>query len=263
MKIAHLGMTYAKCTRFQELRSVQLAEYGFVGDREFVLINERDELLAPAQHAPFLPLDVDYRAAEKRLILRYPDGREVSRLVELAKRPDNFDYLGMRDIALHKVLGDWDEELSAFSGINVRLYQCERQGAGIDVLPITLLTTGSLRLLAEKLGEDVDHRRFRANIVIENDEPHIEDSWEGRVLAIGAARLRVSSPVPRCLITQLDPATGEHNLRIVRALHGYREDVRLPNGLMPAYCTPGFASYAEVLLPGELAVGDDVRVIDE
>lgn len=263
MKIARLGMTHAKCTRFLDVQKVQLAHFGVVGDREFVLVNERRELANPVQHAPFLSLQVAYDRAANLLELRYPDGNRVQEPVQFADYVEEYDYLGMRQIVLRKVLGEWGRRLSDYSGLNMQLYRVEDQGAGIDVLPVTLVTTGSLRLLGEKLGCKIDHRRFRANLVIEHDEPHIEDSWENAVLQVGSALLRVRSPVPRCLITQLDPESGEDNQRIVRALLTYREKVRLPDGLMPDYSTPGFASYAQVIVPGEVSLGDEVSVRSE
>ena len=260
MKIRHLGMTFMKGTRFLDVQSAQVADYGFVGDREFVLVTDRGALLGPDQHAPFLPLLFDFDSAADRLTLHLPDGTSVSERLQLAGRTVELDYLGMRHIALRKVLGQWDNRLAQFSGMKVKLYRCERSGAGIDVKPITLLTTGSLRHLAERLGVDVDHRRFRANIIIEHDTPHVEDEWEGAILAAGDVRLRVLASVPRCVVTQLDPDTGVQNQGVVRALQGYRDRVRLPDGLMPSYRTPGFASYAEVISPGRVAVGDTISV---
>ena len=166
----------------------------------------------------------------------------------------------MRDILLRKVVGDWDNWLSEYGRRNVRLYRCERPGAGVDVKPITFFTTASLRHLADTLGSEVDHRRFRANMVIEHGEPHIEDSWDGAILEIGNAKLRVRSSVPRCVVTQLNPDSGNDDLRVVAALKRYRERVRMPDGLMPQYATPGFASYAEVVSPGDIAVGDRIVV---
>ena len=260
MKIKHLGMTFIKGTRFLEVRHARVAGYGFAGDREFVLVNERGALLAPEQHAPFLPLVFDFDDGENRLMLRFPDGRAVSEPLQLAERAVDLDYLGMRTIALRKVLGDWDSHLAGFSGRKVQLYRCDRPGAGIDIKPITLLTTGSIRRLAQSLGAEVDHRRFRANIIIDHDRPHAEDEWNGAILTAGTARLRVLSSVPRCVVTQLDPDTGHENQRVVRALQGYRDRVRMPDGLMPRYATPGFASYAEVVVPGEVTVGDAISV---
>lgn len=253
-------MTYVKCTRMLDISTAQLASYGVVGDREFVLIGEKNEPLNPAQHGPFMSLRFEFSTSKNILTMHYPDGRSVAAPLQVSSQSETFDYIGMRDIRLRKVLGDWDRWLAEYSGQRVRLYRCADRGAGIDVLPITLVTTGSLRLLAEKLGSDVDHRRFRVNLVIENDEPHIEDSWEGAILSIGVAKLRVRSSVPRCLITQMDPDTGRDDLRVVRALHRYRDKVRLPDGLMPKYATPGFASYADVVSPGQIAVGDCVTL---
>jgi hypothetical protein len=46
----------------------------------------------------------------------------------------------------------------------------------------------------------------------------------------------------------------------MRGLIKYREKVSLPDGLIPGYATPGFASYAEVIEPGAVACGDRVSI---
>jgi uncharacterized protein YcbX len=251
-------MTHVKCTRFLDVESAQIAPYGLVGDREFLLVNERNALVGPDQHAPFLSLKFDFAQSANLLSLEFPDGRSVSEELNYGAECEELDYLGMRTIAVRKVLGDWDKWLSVYSGQSVRLFRCMQAGAGIDVKPVTLVTTGSLRRLAEELGDEVDHRRFRANVVIDADEPHVEDGWEGAILTAGSAKLRIRSSVPRCVVTQLDPDTGRDDQKVVRTLGRYRQRVRMPDGLMPQYATPGFASYAEVICPGTVSVGDDV-----
>jgi hypothetical protein len=46
----------------------------------------------------------------------------------------------------------------------------------------------------------------------------------------------------------------------MRSLILTRPKTGLPDGLLPGYATPGFATYAEVLEPGEVAVGDKVEL---
>ena len=51
-----------------------------------------------------------------------------------------------------------------------------------------LIAIGSLRALGTALGvEPVDGRRFRMNFGIEGLEPHEEDSWVGRRVALFVA----------------------------------------------------------------------------
>ena len=51
---------------------------------------------------------------------------------------------------------------------------------------------------------------------------HEEDGWDGRLLQIGAAVVRVGGPVPRCAVTTRDPDTGVRDLDTLRLIQGYR-----------------------------------------
>ena len=98
--------------------------------------------------------------------------------------------------------------------------------------------------------------------VIENDEAHAEDAWDGRLLRLGdSCVLRVRTSVPRCAIPGFNPTSGERDQDVMKGLIRYRDKVSLPDGLIPDYATPGFASYAEVISPGRVTVGDAATLL--
>ncbi|WP_431324675.1 MOSC domain-containing protein [Rhizobium sp. YTU87027] len=260
MFVKHIGMAHVKTTRLLDLDRAQITARGIAGDRDFILLNEAGQPLGAGHHRHFLPLIFHYDGIRRRLRMTYPNGRVVEDDCFASRLPFALSYMDMRRILVSDVVGEWNRRLCDFSGEKVRMVRVMKSGDGVDVLPITLLTTGSIRDLGLRMGSAIDYRRFRANLVIECDEPYAEDRWEGKTIRIGAAVLRVRSSVPRCVVTQLDPETGKNNARTVAALLEYRQKVHLPDGLMPAYATPGFASYAEVALPGEVLVGDSVVV---
>ena len=59
----------------------------------------------------------------------------------------------------------------------------------------------------------------------------------------------------------VDPASGVRDQEVMRGLVKYREKTALPDGLLPGYATPGFATYAEVVVPGTVRVGDSVELM--
>ena len=172
----------------------------------------------------------------------------------------SIDHYGLRMIDVAEVDGPWREVLSDFAGRPIALVRCASPSGSIDVFPITLLSTGSLARLSRELGQPVEASRFRAGFVIENDHEHAEDTWDGRLLQVGNALLRVRTSVPRCAVTGFNPASGERDKDVMKTLIRYRDKVSLPDGLLPDYATPGFASYAEVITPGRVAVGDTVAL---
>ncbi len=258
MKVKNIGMAHVKATRMLEVDRATVTARGIVGDRQFILLDESGSPLSPGDHRHYLPLRFDFDENLNVLVLSYPDGSRVEDDCLLGEETFGLDFLGMRNVAVRKVEGEWNNRLRGFSGKTVTMVKVVTGGDGIDVLPITLVTTGSLDDLSKRMGAVVDHRRFRANLVIEHEEPFAEDSWNGKTLQVGSAVLRVRGAVPRCVVTQLDPDTGINNARTIPALMGFRPRVNLPDGLMPDYATPGFASYAEVRSAGEIAVGDPV-----
>ena len=129
------------------------------------------------------------------------------------------------------------------------------------MLPVTFLTTGSLRRLAREVGAPVDAARFRAGFVLDNQVEHEEDSWDGRRFRLGTALLAVRTAVPRCGITGFNPSTGLRDQDVMKGLIRYREKASLPDGMLPGFATPGFATYAEVIEPGTVSVGDRVELL--
>lgn len=260
MTVSGIGMTFVKCTRFLNVDAARVELHGIAGDRAFILLDRHDAPLPPQHHGLFASLTFRFDPASDRLTLTFPDGRSIEG-DGAGKGPAwAIDYMGMRTVEVRDVEDSWNHLLSDHAGRPVRMVKSVRDGGGIDVLPITFFTTGSLASLSERIGAPVDPRRFRANFIIDNDQPFAEDEWEGKVLRIGGAVLRVRSRVPRCIVTQSHPESGANDLAVVPALGKFRERVHLPDGLMPSYSTPAFASYADVLEAGSVRCGDRVEL---
>jgi uncharacterized protein YcbX len=260
MKVKHIGMAHVKATKLIELERATVTSRGIAGDRQFILLDEAGRPLPASQHRHYLALKFHFDEVRNVLTLTYPDGITVKEDCLLSEEISDLDFLGMRKIRVRRVEGEWNDRLGKFSGKAVTMVKVIGGGGGIDVLPITLVTTGSLDDLSKRTGSLADHRRFRANLIIEHEEPFAEDGWNGKTMRIGSVALRIRSSVPRCVVTQFDPDTGVNNLRTIPTLMGFRQRVHLPDGLMPDYATPGFASYAEVHSPGAVAVGDAVSI---
>ena len=93
---------------------------------------------------------------------------------------------------------------------------------------------------------------FRMTIAIEGvSAPHEEDAWAGRPVRVGGAVIRIEEPVPRCVVTTLDPGTGLRDfptLKVIRDYRGINAEQQLEFGV-----------YAEVVVPAEVSVGDPVE----
>ena len=91
-------------------------------------------------------------------------------------------------------------------------------------------------------------------VEIDGCAPHEEDTWSGRRVRIGDAEVRVGDPVPRCVITTLDPDTGQRDFSTLSVIRSYRrvsKDKELEFGV-----------YGDVVRPGSISVGDEVVPLD-
>jgi uncharacterized protein YcbX len=107
---------------------------------------------------------------------------------------------------------------------------------------VTVVGTASLRDLSTRVGRLVEAARFRATLVVETDEPYVEDSWLGTEVAVGEAVIRIGGPIPRCAVIDHHPDTGVKDARLLKALVASR-----PTN---AAGEPMFGVYAEVVRPG-------------
>jgi uncharacterized protein YcbX len=139
---------------------------------------------------------------------------------------------------------DLDAELSDRFGDPVRVVQ-EQGTPHYDAAAVSLVGTATLAWCARELGVDADPRRLRVNVLMETDEPFVEESWPGRTLDVGSARLRVEERIERCRTIDLAQDGVPTTARWLKALGGSRD---LCVGI-----------YARVDRPGEIAVGDLVQ----
>ena len=108
---------------------------------------------------------------------------------------------------------------------------------------VSLINRASIEALEAAIGVPVDPIRFRANTYFGGASAWCEQDWIDSEINLGAARLRVISPITRCAATQVNPVTAERDLDIVTAL-----------GRTVGHTNMGV--YAEVVAGGEMSVGD-------
>ncbi len=83
---------------------------------------------------------------------------------------------------------------------------------------ISLVSQATLDALSSAAGQEIDARRFRPNIVLEGVSAWEEFSWVGQELQIGQARIRISAPITRCLNIDVNPDTGEQDIKLFSLL---------------------------------------------
>jgi MOSC domain-containing protein len=250
--IAWIAVAPIKGMRLEHVDEVDLTEIGPAGDRLFFLVDENDRLVNAKGLGVLQQARASYDDATRTLTVRMPDGRELTEVVELDGELEA-NFWGTMKPARH-VVGPWSDALSDLAGRHLRLVMPE--GPAPDRLrsgAATLLSTGSLRALAEELGvEQVDGRRFRMHFGIDGVDAHAEDGWLGRRVRLGDAIVIPQGNVGRCAVTTQNPETGSPDLDTLKALARYRGDLETTEPLP-------FGVYAAVAQTGRVRVGDPVE----
>ncbi|MGF7214815.1 hypothetical protein GGR92_000955 [Spirosoma lacussanchae] len=90
-----------------------------------------------------------------------------------------------------------------------------------DGYPYLLIGQASLDELNRRLPEPVTMQRFRPNIVVSGSGPYDEDSWSQ--FRVGELDFYGVKPCARCVLTTIDPATGETGKEPLRTLSTFRQ----------------------------------------
>jgi uncharacterized protein YcbX len=251
--VTRFNVTPVKSTALHHPERIQLGTQGAAGDRRFFFVDGSGKRFSGATKAPILPIRAAYDEERDELELQLPNGIVVSGDAGADGEAIEVNFYG-RPVAAHTVGGDFEEALTGYVGHEVRLARPDRPGDALDVEPVTLVSLESVAELAERGHHDggLDPGRFRMTIEIEGvSAAHEEDSWAGHRVRVGEAVIQVGEPVPRCVVTTLDPNTGLRDfptLHVIREYRGTNAENQLEFGV-----------YASVVEPGDVRVGDPVE----
>jgi uncharacterized protein YcbX len=111
---------------------------------------------------------------------------------------------------------------------------------------ISIINLASVAALEEAAGAPVHPLRFRGNLQVAGWPAWHEFDLFSTEIAIGpSARLKVVKRIVRCAATEVDPDTGIRDLPVPRTLRNHFGHVDC-------------GVYAEVIEPGDIAVGDAI-----
>lgn len=250
--VSGLAVTPVKGTRLHAVDEIRLDRDGAGGNRRFFVIDDRDRMLNGKQLGELNAVLAEYSDAERRLVLKFPDGRVVEDEVRLGDVVSTRFF--SRATTARLVDGPWAAILSDHVGRSLRLVEGQN-GSSVDRGArgaASLISRASLVKLAEVAGEQrMDARRFRMLIEVDGIGPHAEDRWVGRRVRVGAATIAVKGHAGRCLVTSRHPETGQIDLPTLDILRSYRGELATTEPL-------AFGVYGEVVSTGRVRVGDEV-----
>lgn len=121
-----------------------------------------------------------------------------------------------------------------------------------DDATVSVINLATIAAIGREAGQDLDTRRFRANIVIASDstEPFLEDGWVGGRLVFGDNEtgpvINITMRDLRCVMINLHPDTAKQDPSVMKAA------VRLNEN--------NAGAYAAVARTGQISVGQPVSL---
>ena len=250
--VARINVTPVKSTTLHHPDEVRLETFGPVGDRRIVFVDGSGDWYGGDTDLPLMTIRAELDEDHGLLRLTLADGTVLEGPATADGEAITSAYYDGRRANAHLLSDDWGTRLTQHLGRPLRLARLDEPGTMVDE-PVTLVSLASVAQLAERGGRDtLDAGRFRMTFELDGCEQHEEDTWNGRTIAIGEAALSVGDPIPRCVITTIDPDTGSQDFPTLKVIAGYRD--LMPDGDVP------FGVYARVTRPGVVRVGDAIEL---
>ncbi len=237
--LSELWIHPVKSLRGLSVERAEVTPRGLAGDRRWMVVDREGRFLTQRQQPKLAlvhpQLDEDHNrlllhdAGRARPDLELPLHLQSGKPVEVQVWNDRVQALDAGDAA-----AEW---ISQAAGQPARLvYMPEQSRRGVDPafgqpgditsfsdgFPLLIISQAALDALNRRLGRSLPMRRFRPNLVVTGTEPHAEDQW--RRIRIGGVELELVKPCSRCIVTTVDPETGERDAarEPLRTLMQYR-----------------------------------------
>ena len=257
----------------EQLPAAEVTERGVEGDRRLALVDRETGMIASAK-TPRLWRSLLGCAAtvegSSGVRITDPDGK--SRWSTDADIDDALSAVAGREVALadrppeHATLERSRPEQVLREGLDapveadlVQFGSGAPAGTFFDFAPIHLITTSTLGRISELHPDRTsDVRRYRPNIVVDTDAAgFVENDWFDRELRIGdTLTLRVIASTPRCAVPTLAHGALPRDTEALRTLARHNRVPVVPGGGVE----PCAGIYAQVVRPGRIRPGDDVRL---
>ncbi|MGE8407249.1 MAG: MOSC domain-containing protein [Pseudomonas sp.] len=224
MRLSALYRYPVKSARGEALQTSPAGRLGLDGDRRWMLVAaENNRFLTQRAFPQMSQLSALY-AADGSLLFNAPGMATLQVAVPQADEALRGVTIWRDTLQVPDAGDEAAQWLSTFMGREVRLvYVPEKRtrylpsGYGensdrvafADGFPLLLIGQASLDDLTARVGRPMEMMRFRPNLVIEGSEAFAEDGWKR--IRIGEQTFRVVKPCGRCILTTIDPATGERS----------------------------------------------------
>ena len=264
MHLAEIRLYPIKSCGGIPVASAVLEPRGFVGDRRYMLVDQRGRFLTQREHPRMATIQV--REAGGGWVAEAPGQEALLLPVSLPAGPQRTVTVWGDTLELTEADHAVNQWFSTALDMPCRLVNMAaghlrrlKPGRGkdddqvslADGAPVLLTATASLAQLNGRLPRPVGMLNFRPNLVAETVTAFDEDRW-GRI-RVGEAEFDVAWACTRCVLTTIDPETARKDPdgEPIRTLKTFR---RGPQGVM----------FGQNLIPrrlGTVSVGDPIDIL--
>ncbi len=215
------------------LSASEVFEKGLEHDRRWMLVDENGKFLTQRLHPEMALFKVTMDKGQFTIhykgdsLTMIPNAPLTADLLNVQIWDDN-----LSAVEVSKGHSDWFSQRLGLScklvsfpeentrPVDPRYNVNDEQVSLADGYPFLIIGQSSLDDLNARLDNPVTINRFRPNFVFTGGEPYEEDTW--RDFKIGEVNFVGVKPCARCILTTIDPVTGEKGQEPLRTLSGYR-----------------------------------------
>lgn len=191
---------------------------GLAFDRRFMVASDKGVMITARKYPQMVKITATLTMTG--LVLQYPNKTDL--------------VLQYADFAMVDVPATvWNDNFSAYTttvianqwfsdiiGHSAQLLFCGQQSNRVrpkighnvsfaDGYPLLIISEASLATLNQRSSEQHTMAQFRTNLVVSNTDAFAEDGWKR--IRIGEVEFEAVKPCARCILTTIDPLTGEFN----------------------------------------------------
>jgi uncharacterized protein YcbX len=225
-----------------------LTEQGLPGDRAWGVVDDASGKVLSAKREPRLREAMAF-SADGSVRVRLPEGMVCPPGDEADKALSEWLERPVKLLRAADHSASYEMNVSAVDDDSPVIELPCPPGTYFDAAPVHLLTTASLRSMAQRRPDSRwDIHRFRPTLLVDTGdaEGFPEDAWIGGEIAVGGARLRVFAPTVRCRMTVHAQPGLPRDLEVAMAVNAEHDG--------------NLGVYAVVASPGRVAAGDEVTI---
>jgi len=222
IELTQINLFPIKSCRGISLEYAELDRRGLTQDRRWMLVNDQGQFVTQRQLSKMSLINT--QMTKEQIIVSFPDMEPLRLPLQMDKGREVQVRVWKDDCLALEAANEINQWFSHALGQDLRLVympdSTERQvdpdyaqksdiTGFSDGFPLLLISEASLEDLNDRLENPLTMHRFRPNLVVRGCPAFAEDSWKR--VCIGDIEFDVVKPCSRCIVTTINPDTGERS----------------------------------------------------